>query len=491
MIKDKYYKPFSIPSILFLISGIVFIITAYNSNGYFYPDEHFQIIEFARWKMGICTPEAIPWELPANIRPTLQPIITLIIFKALEFCGLTNPFILALLLRIIMMLTIMYSVYYFINQTLSEILPKQKNAYIALSYLLWFIPYISVRYSSETMSAAFLLLAVGMICRMTDTKLHIPVLKSITIGILFGFSFEFRYQIIFAVIGLLCWYLFIFRKDFIKLPYFVLGFLLVVILSTLADSWFYGKPVFAPLNYFKENIINGVAASFGVSPWYEYILMIFHKPTPFIGTCLLISLLCSGVKHFKSPIVWCVFFFILGHSVVAHKELRFIFPIAYFFPIMLIWTWEFLYTPKLKPLFTGLIIIFALINVGGIILLSSKPTLNGRINASKYIYDNPQIKRIICSYENNIYRVSYLDLEFYRRKRLIINEDIDIYLLNNRIYSKDDAIIIKTKDIWRKQLTEDSGFSLVYTSVPKWLNILNRFYKTYREDDTILIYRKL
>ena len=151
---------------LTLLSAAVFLVTAYSSNGYFYPDEHFQIIEFARWKTGACTSETVPWELAAHIRPTLQPIITIMLLKAMELCGASDPFVLALSLRVIMVAAVMWSVCHFIRCTQSSIMPGHINAYTALSFLLWFVPYISVRYSSETMSAVFLLVAGGMACRM-------------------------------------------------------------------------------------------------------------------------------------------------------------------------------------------------------------------------------------------------------------------------------------------------------------------------------------
>ena len=261
-------------------------------------------------------------------------------------------------------------------------------------------------------------------------------------------------------------------------------------MALLADSWFYGRPVFPPLDYFRENIINGVAATFGVSPWYEYVLMLLGRPTHFIGTCMLLSLLCSCVRHFRSPVVWIVVFFIAGHSMADHKELRFLFPMAFFFPIMLIWTWELIYTPRLKALFAVLAAAFVLTDAGGLLMLAAKPAKNGRGNALKYVYDNRETTRVICTHENNIYRVSSLDLEFYRRKGITVDEDIDLYLLGSISPKKGDAVIITQGDIWRRQMAENAGLKLVYRSVPQWVGKLNLFYKTYNGDDTLLVYAR-
>lgn len=475
---------------LTLLSAAVFLVTAYSSNGYFYPDEHFQLIEFARWKTGACTSETVPWELAAHIRPTLQPIITIILLKAMELCGASDPFVLALSLRVVMAAAVMWSVCHFIRCTQSSIMPGHINAYTALSFLLWFIPYISVRYSSETMSAVFLLLAAGMACRMAESPGEVSAKRAAVMGILLGVAFEFRYQTMFAVLGLLCWYVCVYRRAYTRIAIAAAGFLSVIAMALLADSWFYGRPVFPPLDYFRENIINGVAATFGVSPWYEYVLMLLGRPTHFIGTCMLLSLLCSCVRHFRSPVVWIVVFFIAGHSMADHKELRFLFPMAFFFPIMLIWTWELIYTPRLKALFAVLAAAFVLTDAGGLLMLAAKPAKNGRGNALKYVYDNRETRRVICTHENNIYRVSSLDLEFYRRKGITVDEDLDLYLLGSISPKRGDAVIITQGDIWRRQMAENAGLKLVYRSVPQWVGKLNLFYKTFNGDDTLLVYAR-
>lgn len=98
--------------------------------------------------------------------------------------------------------------------------------------------------------------------------------------------------------------------------------------------------------------------------------------------------------------------------------------------------------------------------------------------------------RVICTHENNIYRVSSLDLEFYRRKGITVDEDIDLYLLGSISPKRGDAVIITQGDIWRRQMAENAGLRLVYRSVPQWVEKLNLFYKTYNGDDTLLVYAR-
>lgn len=490
MRKSEYSTDRFIWLILLSVSALVFGITAVNSEGFFYPDEHYQLIEFARWKMGLNNAGDIPWELPSKIRPTLQPVATILVFKILELFGISNPFTIATSLRLLMATITMCSIAYFVRCTLPYISHSHKNAYMALSCLLWFIPYISVRYSSETMSAVFLLAAVGMLCTITRKRDGMSWQQAISVGALLGLSFEMRFQAMAAIAGLFLWYVFIYRQSWFKMFYFVTGFLVVVALSTLVDCWFYDQWVFAPLNYFRENIINGVAASFGVAPWYEYLRMIYSRPTLFIGTCMLLSLITAIISHYRNPVVWTVVFFIAGHSLVGHKELRFMFPIAYFFPLTLIWLWESIHTVRFKPLLVTLVIIFSLTNFGGLLMLSAKSVRSGRVGTLRYIYDTPQIKRVVCTYKDNLYRVSYLDFGFYKRDSLEVDDEIESYLCGNNPLTDSDSMVLTTSDTWMKQMAENAGMQIVFRSVPKWVEFLNRFYKTYDASYTYLVYQK-
>jgi len=76
MIKSKKIHLF-----IFLSSVIIYSITAYFSVGYYYFDEHYQILEFANIKLGLTETESLPWEYAAKIRPSIQPLIYVAIYK--------------------------------------------------------------------------------------------------------------------------------------------------------------------------------------------------------------------------------------------------------------------------------------------------------------------------------------------------------------------------------------------------------------------------
>ena len=52
-----------------VLLGAVTLVTAWFSELYYHPDEHFQILELMSWKLGITPVSELMWEFPARIRP--------------------------------------------------------------------------------------------------------------------------------------------------------------------------------------------------------------------------------------------------------------------------------------------------------------------------------------------------------------------------------------------------------------------------------------
>ena len=54
--------------IVSLVAFMIFAISAIFNNGYYHPDEHYQIIEFAELKTGNNQQSDLAWEYTAKIR---------------------------------------------------------------------------------------------------------------------------------------------------------------------------------------------------------------------------------------------------------------------------------------------------------------------------------------------------------------------------------------------------------------------------------------
>ncbi len=320
------------------ISLFLHVCCAWFSVGYHYDDEHWQILEFANYKLGLSPVGDLPWEFTDQIRPTLQPLIVYAIAKVMMALKAYNPFTLIFLLRLVTGILSWVATLLIIQHT-RQFFTKRIHFYylILFASFLWFIPYIHVRYSGETWSGLFFFFGLYYLLEILENEKEFSknwVFKSFLVGLSLGISFWCRFQIMFALVGLGAWILVFKFKSILKLVPTIFGALLILGIGVLVDHWFYNKWVFTPYNYFESNIIKNVAASFGETPWWDYIKMfILHAGIP-ISILLLGAIILSVYAQPKNPYVWAFFAFIGGHMLVGHKEMRFLFPLIYILPII-------------------------------------------------------------------------------------------------------------------------------------------------------------
>jgi len=99
-------KPITLPEVckekwLLLAGVIVYGTTAWCSVGHYGTDEHFQILEFANYKLGLTPINDLPWEFPARVRSGLQPMLAYGAIRAADTLGANSPFTQVFLLRLI------------------------------------------------------------------------------------------------------------------------------------------------------------------------------------------------------------------------------------------------------------------------------------------------------------------------------------------------------------------------------------------------------
>jgi phosphatidylinositol glycan class B len=148
-------------------------------------------------------------------------------------------------------------------------------------------------------------------------------------GLLWGLGFFCRYQIGFSIAGAGCWLLFVRRARLGVVSVLALSFVVACAASALADRWLYDAWVFTPYEYFRANLIEGRAAGFGLEPWWYYggQLLLFLVP-PF--SVVFAGLLGAAVWHDRRHVlIWATLPFLVGHSLIGHKEVRFLVPITY------------------------------------------------------------------------------------------------------------------------------------------------------------------
>jgi phosphatidylinositol glycan class B len=374
--------------LVFYTAFVVYLITAWNSSGYHSADEHFQIIAFAQWKLGELPIEHLAWEFEAGIRSSFQPWVAVAVFKAAAALGVHDPFTRAFLLRALTALLALAAIRRSVNATLGGYHGAARSAYIVLAYGLWFIPFLSVRFSSEGWSAILLLHAITTVHAAPRTR-H----WALWAGIFAGLAILCRPPTGAIVSSIVAWSLLV-RRDAWRSVLVLLGTTTAVILSgVLMDSLFYGRPTPSILNYLALGFQGDPAIRFDELPWWYYPPWIVKYAIPPIGALLLAAFALLLIKRPTHPIVWCALPYLLIHSMIPHKELRFLYPLAPLMPWMLMEAWR-IAAPWMARLPLVLrqstLALLILTNALGLAVVVASPAGEGRVRLARPLYQTAQ-----------------------------------------------------------------------------------------------------
>lgn len=408
-----------------LIGLLVQIIFCITSVGYFHPDQHFQIIEFSGYQLHKPNAATAVWELASNIRPTIQVYIFSGFRLCCNFFSITNPFLQLTILRLLQGL-IIWAIFNLLAFYYCD--KKNKQALFILLFILnfsWFLPYSRTIFSSETLSSLIFFTAITYFFKQYINNKQSLVI-AVFIGFLLAISFYIRFQIAFAILGFGVWLLF-FEKQVQQSFYIVLGFTIGVLLNVFLDYHFYNKLVFTPYLYYKVNILQGVAASFGEKSFTYYVGVLSGIiGVPFISILLMYQYVKTSLQLLKHPLVLSTLFFIIGHFLVGHKEERFMFTIINVIPIVIALnasSFNFLYNDfKWKSAVKPVLAFSLLLNFLLLVLFTFNP-YSQTINFDNKISCNNNLKNstIFCYSRNPLQTESHLPLTFYQQAFGTIN----------------------------------------------------------------------
>ncbi len=315
---------------ILVLSFFLHIFAAYFSQGFLHLDEHFQIIEFANYKLGHVSSRSLPWEFGAKIRPWFQPSLYWVIAKIHESVRDFSPFHIAFSFRLFSAMVAFVSSLSLFRWAKTQVQGPELHTWIArFIFLLYSVPYFHARTSSENLSASFFWLGFSLILGAR------PLLSTaLMAGLYLGFSFECRFQSGIMVLSLLIWLIAYQKLNLRRWLGIFAGLAVSFTIGRALDFWGYDAIVFTPWKYFTVNMVMGEAARHGTSPWWEYIYY-FLKAYPPISTVLFIFTIWAFMRLPRSPLTWvCLPFFVL-HLVISHKEPRFLFPIAIIAPLLI------------------------------------------------------------------------------------------------------------------------------------------------------------
>ena len=308
------------------------------SEGFSHPDEHYQILEFAKYKLGEVKASELPWEFPNKMRPAVQPWIAYGAIKLTRFFLFSDKTAI-LLLRLLSGILGLLTYLFLLNQSFPKIKQRQL-AYVSILFCLtiWFLPYCHVRFASENWGGIFFWLGCYLLIKKETSFINL-----LFSGALLGLSFQFRYQMGFCIIGLFLWLLVI-REKFkitksILVP-FVCMWIVIVAVTYFIDAWLYEEHVIPAYNYFYQNIILNKSAGFTQSN-LGAIYYIVRSAEAFIlpfGLFFIFLILYFFYLKPKHIFTWILAPYLLVHFVLSNQQLRFMLPLVYICPIIIVST---------------------------------------------------------------------------------------------------------------------------------------------------------
>jgi phosphatidylinositol glycan class B len=209
---------------------------------------------------------------------------------------------------------------------------------IRLTWLVFFVPYLAVRTSSESLGSALLLLGLAKFASVT---LGSGASSSLLLGgALFGAAFEVRYALGVMIAGIVAWGVLRRVLDARGLALLGLGFAAMLCLGALVDCWGYGVWTLPPINYLNQNLVHGIAAArFGALPWYGYVTLALRNVLAPLLLVLYAGTVLAWLRHPGHLLSAATLPFVLVHTLLAHKEMRFLFPVAVLAPSLLALGW--------------------------------------------------------------------------------------------------------------------------------------------------------
>ncbi|MCP9235061.1 hypothetical protein [Lewinella sp. JB7] len=323
---------------ILLPAALLFVVAAYYSAGYHQLDEHFQILEFAAYKLGLAEATDLPWEYHERMRPALQPALAYTIHRVVGWFGHTDPFTVAFILRLLsgaLTLTVAGLLY---RRYVPRISAGVRLWFVLLLFFHWCAYYSGVRFSSENWSGLFAVIGLllyplsrsGDPHRFTGAGGHSAFLA----GACFGLAFLFRYQVGIMVAGFGAWLLFVERERWTSIAAVVAGGLSALLLAYPLSYWLYGEWTLPAWNYLAANLIEGKAATYGTRPWYAYPVLVFLRGIPPLSLVYLVGTVGFCWWFRRDPLTWMVVAFVVVHSALARKDIRFLYPLIPLVPVL-------------------------------------------------------------------------------------------------------------------------------------------------------------
>ncbi len=404
------------------------LVAAFYSWGFHQFDEHFQILEFASYKLGNSPASDLPWEFDARIRPWLQPAIVVFLAKVFD-----DPFGLVRVLRIISAILGWLSTVFIASCCSAWFRNERFRRWAILgSCFLWFFPYQHARASSEGWAASLFFLGfIPLVLSIHEhrgqaaasgipSRLHLRAWEALSCGALLGLAFDCRFQVGIMIAAAGLWALRYGRLDRRSIVYLGLGLAAAVLLGAAVDAWGYGSLTLTPWNYLYVNLVQDRAAEFGVAPWWDYFWKGLGRGLPPLSLFLMVGVLLSWVLKPRFSLTWVTLAFFLVHVFIGHKEFRYLFPLLPAVPIQVAMVFQALEDREVRWCPVSAIGRVAVKSVVGLMLVIKMVALvvatllppRMEVLVFRRIYENSPM--ILVSEPADPFRMAQLPINYYR-----------------------------------------------------------------------------
>lgn len=366
-----------------LIATVVYLTAAWFGLGYHGEDEFQHVILAAEHLRGHVDAEAMPLDFHAHWRSMLLPVAATGVFETCAVLGITDPFTLTLVLRLLTAAFALWTMHG-LNRVLMPMLRMENRlALDVLSWFLWFVPVLQIRFTGEAWSG---LLFVRGLSLMLDEKQRNPWV----IGAWWGLAVICRPAAAILPLGAWLWALSVKKTEARRLIRMVLGAVAALTAGVIIDRLAYGTITVTLWNYIIAALTGEEAARFTELPWYQYLLFVMKYATAPIALLMLLAMCTLVLLNPRHPLAWIAIPFLIAHSMLPIKEPRFLFPLAPLMPWLLIAAWDTL--SARWPLLMGrtfwmrLLFPFAALNALTLIVACTTPAGNGRIHLARTIH---------------------------------------------------------------------------------------------------------
>jgi hypothetical protein len=324
--------PERLVGVFVVVAVAVALLAAWFNDGFLNADEHYQIIEFAQYKLGVQPSSALAWEFAAHMRPALQPWLAALVIRVHHQAGVVSPYTIAWSMRLMSAILGLWVSLELCVRSLDTVSSRwARQAALFLSFFFWIVPTVHARFSSENWGGLWFAAGLCLLWDASDER-HRRAGRSLMLGLaagaVWGIAFYSRFQMAIAIAGAIVWLVLVRRRLSLSLT-IVAGFVMACVLNEVLDRWLYGVWTFAPLNYVWMNLVQGRAAAFGTQPWWMVMVYAATVLIPPFSVAILAMLAIGSWYGRRDVIVWSAVPFLVVHAVLARKDARFLIPLLY------------------------------------------------------------------------------------------------------------------------------------------------------------------